>query len=50
MIMKLRDDYEAKMGAEYSPRRFHDAFLSHQCAPIPMIREMMLGPDAGPAL
>jgi len=50
MIMQLRQDYEAKLGAEYSPQRFHDDFLAHQCAPVPLIRELMLGPDAGPAL
>jgi uncharacterized protein (DUF885 family) len=50
MIRKLRDDWKAKMRSSYSPRAFHDAFLSHGCAPIPAIRESMLGPGAGPAL
>lgn len=50
MIMKLRDDWKAKVGSAYSLKAFHDAFLSHGCAPIPAIRESMLGPGAGPAL
>ena len=28
MILKLRDDYKAKMGAQYSLQSFHDAFIS----------------------
>ena len=33
-----------------SAMEFHDAFLSHACAPIPVIRRAMLGPDGGAAL
>jgi len=29
---------------------FHDALLSHACAPLPLIRRSMLGADAGPPL
>jgi uncharacterized protein (DUF885 family) len=50
MILKLREDWKAKVGAAYSLRSFHDQFLSHGCAPIPAIRRAMLGPDAGPPL
>ena len=50
MIRKLRVDWKAKMGSDYSLGKFHDAFLAHGCAPIPAIRESMLGPDAGPVL
>ncbi len=50
MIRKLRDDWKAKVGDRYSPERFHDEFLSHACAPIPVIRKAMLGPSAGPPL
>ena len=50
MILKLRDDWKAKVGPAYSLKDFHDQFLSHGCAPIPAIRRAMLGPDAGPPL
>jgi len=50
MILKLRDDWKAKVGPRYSLKAFHDQFLSHGCAPIPAIRRAMLGPDSGPAL
>ena len=50
MILKLRDDWKAKMGEAYSLKAFHDSFLSYGCAPVPVIRRAMLGPDAGPAL
>jgi uncharacterized protein (DUF885 family) len=43
MIMKLRDDYKAKMGAEYSLQGFHDAFIKLGPLPLPMIRKAMLG-------
>lgn len=47
MIRKLHDDWKAQEGDDYSLQRFHDTFLSHQCAPIPVIREMMLGTRDG---
>lgn len=50
MIRKLRDDWKGKAGSDYSLKAFHDRFLSYGCAPIPVIRRAMLGPDAGPAL
>lgn len=50
MIRKLREDWKAKVGNRYSLRAFHDEFLSYGCAPIPVIREAMLGAGAGPAL
>jgi uncharacterized protein (DUF885 family) len=46
-----------KLAAEWKQRHpgaslgeFHDALLSHACAPLPLIRRSMLGADAGPAL
>jgi len=49
MIVKLRDDWMTQHpGATL--RDFHDAFLAYGCAPIPLIRDAMLGPSAGPAL
>lgn len=50
MIRKLHDDWRAAQGDAYSLQGFHDTFLSYQCLPVPVIREQMLGPDAGPAL
>ncbi|HTR54413.1 MAG TPA: DUF885 domain-containing protein [Kofleriaceae bacterium] len=48
-IRKLRDDWmAAHPGA--SLQDFHDAFLSHACAPLPAIREALLGDSAGPLL
>jgi uncharacterized protein (DUF885 family) len=50
MILKLREDWKARMGRAYSLKAFHDRLLSYGCAPLPVIRRAMLGPDAGPAL
>ena len=50
MIIKLREDWKAQVGSDYSLEVFHDAFLSHGCAPIPAIRESMLGANAGSPL
>ena len=46
MILKLRDDYKAKMGAQYSLQAFHDAFIRSGPLPLPLIRKAMLG-DTG---
>jgi uncharacterized protein (DUF885 family) len=43
MILKLRADYQAKMGSSYSLRGFHDALLSHGDPPIYFVRKMLLG-------
>ena len=50
MIKKLRKDWKAAQGAAYSLRAFHDTFLSYGAAPIPVIRNAMLGAQAGPVL
>ena len=49
MILKLRDDYKAKMGADYSLQKFHDAFIALGPLPLPLVRKAMLG-AAGSAL
>lgn len=49
MIMKLRDDYKAKMGTQYSLQGFHDAFIKLGPLPLPLIRKAMLG-EAGTLL
>ena len=46
MILKLRDDYKAKEGRQYSLRAFHDAFIRLGPLPLPLIRRAMLG-DTG---
>jgi uncharacterized protein (DUF885 family) len=46
MILKLRDDYKAKLGPEYSLQKFHDAFIRLGPLPLPLMRRAMLG-DAG---
>ncbi len=43
MILKLRDDYKARMGAEYSLQGFHDTFIKLGPLPLPLIRKAMLG-------
>ena len=43
MILKLREDYKAKMGAQYSLQKFHDTFISLGPLPLPLIRKAMLG-------
>jgi uncharacterized protein (DUF885 family) len=43
LILKLRDDYKAKMGADYSLQRFHDAFIELGPLPMPLVRKAMLG-------
>jgi len=43
MILKLRDDYKAKMGPQYSLQKFHYTFISLGPLPLPLIRKAMLG-------
>jgi uncharacterized protein (DUF885 family) len=48
MILKLRDDYRAKLGDAYTLQKFHDDFIKLGPLPIPLIRQAMLG-DMGEA-
>ena len=43
MILKLRDDYKAKMGERFSLQDFHDRFISVGPLPLPLVRKAMLG-------
>ncbi|MFL6280918.1 MAG: DUF885 domain-containing protein, partial [Vicinamibacterales bacterium] len=43
MILKLRDDYRAKKGQQYSLQDFHDSFIKLGPLPLPLIRKAMLG-------
>ena len=50
MLMKLRDDYKARMGADFSLRKFHDALLANGTVPIGLHRALMLGDTSGALL
>jgi uncharacterized protein (DUF885 family) len=50
MIRKLRDDWTANRGGRAAWQSFHDELLSHGSPPLPLVRKIMLGPDAGPPL
>src|SRR5437867_3815163 len=41
-ILKLRDDYQAQEGANFSAQRFHNELLNHGMPPIRLLRELML--------
>ncbi len=43
MILKLRADYQAKLGSAYTLQGFHDAFIRQGPLPLPLIRRAMLG-------
>ena len=43
MILKLRTDYQAKLGASYSLQKFHDEFIKLGPLPLPLVRQAMLG-------
>lgn len=41
-ILKLRSDYQAQEGANFSLKKFHDEMLKHGMPPIRLLREIML--------
>jgi uncharacterized protein (DUF885 family) len=43
MILKLRDDYRARLGAQYSLQGFHDRFVGLGPLPLPLVRKALLG-------
>jgi Bacterial protein of unknown function (DUF885) len=45
-IMKLREDYKAMRGSQYSLQEFHDRFLSQGFPPVKIVRRAMLGNDS----
>lgn len=45
MILKLRADYQKKMGGAYTLQKFHDALLAHGDPPVPLVRPLLLGAD-----
>jgi uncharacterized protein (DUF885 family) len=46
-ILKLRGDYQAKVGAEFNLRGFHEPVMSNGIAPIRANRTLMLPGDTG---
>jgi uncharacterized protein (DUF885 family) len=45
-ILKLRQDYELKMGAKFSMQEFHDRFLQQGAPPVKIVRKALLGDDS----
>ena len=41
-ILKLRDDYKAQQGDDFSLQKFHNEFLNHGMPQIRLLREIML--------
>jgi uncharacterized protein (DUF885 family) len=41
-ILKLRDDYKAQQGDEFSLQKFHNELLNHGMPPFRLLREIML--------
>ena len=41
-ILKLRDDYKAQEGADFSLEKFHNDLLDHGMPPIRLLREILL--------
>ncbi len=41
-ILKLRDDYKAQQGDEFSLQKFHNELLNHGMPPVRLLRELML--------
>src|SRR5467141_2894093 len=41
-ILKLRDDYKAQEGANFSAQKFHNELLNHGMPPIRLLRELLL--------
>ena len=46
-ILKLRMDYQKKMGAKFSLRDFHERFMMNGIAPIWAQRQLLLPGDTG---
>ena len=45
-ILKLRNDYKAMKGSQYSLQAFHNAFLAQGYPPIKIVRRALLGNDS----
>ena len=42
-ILRLRKDYEAKMGDKFNLKEFHDKLISYGSIPVQMVYEQMVG-------
>jgi uncharacterized protein (DUF885 family) len=47
MILKLREDYRAKLGSAFTLQKFHDTFIGLGPLPLPLVRKAMLGETSG---
>ncbi len=45
-ILKLRHDYQQRMGAKFNLQEFHDQFLKQGFPPVKIIRKAMMGDDS----
>jgi uncharacterized protein (DUF885 family) len=45
-ILKLREDYKARLGDKFTLAQFHDRFLAAGLVPVKLIRREMMGADA----
>jgi len=45
-ILKLREDYRAMKGSQFSLEQFHDAFMQQGFPPIKIVRRALLGNDS----
>ena len=51
IIVKMREDWTAGRGGRAAWKEFHETLLSHGSAPLPVLRQAMMGPDdPGPLL
>ena len=51
IIMKMREDWTAGRGGRAAWKEFHEKLLSYGSAPLPVLRQAMMGPDdPGPLL
>ena len=51
IIMKMREDWTAERGGRAAWKEFHQKLLSYGSAPLPVLRQAMMGPDdTGPLL
>ncbi len=50
MVLKLREDYKAKLDARFSLRGFHDTLLGNGTVPLWLHRNLMLGENNGAML
>ena len=45
-ILKLREDYQKKLGARYTLQDFHDRFMEQGGVPLGIVRKALLGDDS----